>query len=352
MKARDDSALARRLLKVLTSSWQSQAIYVAARLGLADVLAKGASTCEALAEATGSHAPTLRRLLGALTTLDLCAESDDGKFRVTRLGSLLATDAPYSMRASALLWGSEGWQIWSNLLYSVKTGCSARALVTGTPGFAHLEKDSVAAENFNQAMVERTRLIATEVVQNYDFSSKRIVDVGGGYGELLARILEAYTDSRGVLFDRPHAVENARSLFSARGLGERFECVAGDFFVSVPSGADLYLLKSIVHDWDDAQSITILENCRKAMRPGARLLLIERLMPERLQPTEEHQILAQCDLHMLVALGALERTQAAFVDLLKRSGLRWLRRIQLKAGFCIVEAVLLRRRPKAKRDAF
>jgi SAM-dependent methyltransferase len=333
-----DAAAARRLLDLINGSWVAQACYVAASLGIPDLLAAGPRTAEELAAATQSNAPALRRLLGALGSVDICRQREDGSFEMTQLGALLRADVPCSMRAWALQWGGEAWQVWANLLHSVKTGRSARALVTGDEGFGHLDRDPQAAQIFNQAMVDLTGLAALDIAQAYDFSNHRIVDVGGGYGALLAQILVAYPGATGVLFDMPHAISRAREYLAGRGVAGRCEFMVGDFFARVPAGADLYLLKTVIHDWPDDKAREILQCCRRAMRPDARLLIIERLMPERLEPSAENRALARVDLHMLVALGAQERTLAQMLALLQAAGLKPVRQIPTASEFQILEA--------------
>ena len=338
MNTPDEATLARDLLRLINGSWIAQACYVMARLGIPDLLAAGPRTAKDLAAATNTHAPSLHRLLNALGSVDLCRLRDDGAFEMTRLGSLLRSDVPGSMRAWALHWGGESWHVWGNFLHSVRTGESARTLITGTPGFSHLDRDPQAAAIFNRAMADLTRLTAIEVARTYDFAGKRVMDVGGGYGELLAQILSAYPTARGVLFDMDHAITKARDYLGGRDLGERCEFVSGDFFMSVPSGSDVYILKSVIHDWPDERAKVILQTCRSAMRLSARLLLVERLMPERLQPSATDEALARSDLHMLVALGAQERTFDQMRALLSSAGLRTLRRIDTDSGHSIIEA--------------
>jgi hypothetical protein len=334
----DDVAAARELLELVNGSWIAQACYVTARLGIADLLAAGPRTAEELAAATGAHAPALRRLLSALGSVAICHQRDDGSFEMTRTGRLLRADVPCSLRAWTLQWGGEAWQVWANLLHSVKTGQSARSLITGDTGFGHLERDPEAAKIFNQAMVDLTRLAAMDIAQAYDFAGKRVMDVGGGYGELLAQVLATYPTARGVLFDMPHAIAKARDHLNGRGLEGRCEFIAGDFFRSVPSGSDVYVLKTVIHDWPDDKAREILCTCGSAMAADARLLIIERLMPERLEPSAENCALARADLHMLVALGAQERTLAEMQSLLHSAGLTVLRRIETPSEFRILEA--------------
>jgi orsellinic acid C2-O-methyltransferase len=334
----NDLAAARQLLELINGSWVAQACYVTARLGIAELLASGPRTADELAAATGTHAPALRRLLSALGSVDICRQCENGAFEMTRLGQLLRADVPCSIRAWALQWGGESWQVWANLLHSIKTGHSARSLITGNEGFEHLERDPDAAKTFNQAMVELTRLAAMDIARAYDFAGRRVMDVGGGYGELLAHILTVYPTAQGVLFDMPHAISKARDHLAGRGLQGRCEFIAGDFFASVPSGSDIYLMKTVIHDWPDDKARDILRTCRRGMPAGARLLIIERLMPERLEPSLENRALARLDLHMLVALGAQERTLNEMLALLGSAGFEQVRRIGTDSEFQILEA--------------
>jgi ubiquinone/menaquinone biosynthesis C-methylase UbiE len=338
MSPNENAAAARQLLDLINASWVAQACYVTAHLGIPELLASGPRSADELARATGTDAQALRRLLSALGSVDICHQCADGSFEMTRLGQLLRADVPCSMRAWALQWGGEAWQVWANLLHSVKTGQSARAHMSGEAGFAHLERDPQAAQIFNQAMVDLTRLAALDIARAYDFAGQCVMDVGGGYGELLAQILSAYPSARGVLFDMPHAISKARDHLANRGLEGRCEFVTGDFFASVPAGADVYLMKTVIHDWPDERARDILRTCRRAMAPGARLLIIERLMPERLEPSAASRALARVDLHMLVALGAKERSLEEMRALLASTGFQQLRRIGTESEFQILEA--------------
>jgi hypothetical protein len=344
--APDQLVLAQRLNDLITASWTSQAVYVAAELGLAELLAGGARTCTDLANATQTDEPSLRRLLRALTTIGLCEEVAGGAFRMTDLGALLAADAPASLRSWAIWWGGHLWPTWSQLLYSVKTGRSARARQTGADGFGHLEHNAVAAETFNRALVELTRLSADEVVRACDFAgTPRIVDVGGGYGELLSAILRVHSGVRGVLFDLPHAIDGAKAHLADAGVGDRCEVIAGDFFESVPSGGDVYILKTVIHDWSDTDAVRILKACHRAMTherrrlpdgSASRLLIIDRVLPDRMGAAD--QALARSDLTMLIAHSGLERTLDQFRQVLGAAGLRVVR--SAPAGvLTVIEAV-------------
>jgi hypothetical protein len=310
----------REFIRLMNGGVLSQAASVAAELGIADALASGPRRVEELAKARGCHAPSLYRLLRALASLDLCTEREDGAFALTALGSLLRSDAPQSLRSWAVFCGKYLWPLWGNLLHSVRTGQSASG---ESDGFAGLKHDEQAALVFNRAMAELTRLVAAEVVRCYRFDGmRRIVDVGGGYGALLAAVLQAQPGAQGVLLDLPHAIEGARAHLSAAGLTGRCELVAGDFFESVPGGADAYLLKAVVHDWDDERARLILRNCRRAIPRHGRLLLIERIVPARFEPCWLHHAIARVDLTMLVGFTGRERTEAEFRDLLGASGFR------------------------------
>ena len=338
MNSSDDTQRASHLLRLINGSWIAQACYVIVRLRVPDLLASGPRSAEDLAAATGAHAPSLRRLLNALCSVDLCAQRDDGTFELTDLGALLRSDHPSSLHAWTLHWGGNSWLAWANLLHSIRTGQGTRELIVGTPGFTHLDHNPEAAAIFNQAMAQLTRLAALEVVKAYDFGGKKVMDVGGGYGELLAHALIAHPTATGVLFDMAHAISKARDTFAERGLDGRCEFVAGDFFDSIPPGADVYMLKSVIHDWPDDRAIAILRTCQRAMRPNARLLLVERMMPDRLTASAQSESLARGDLHMLVALGAQERTPAEFETLLRAAGLKTLRLIDTDGDYQLIEA--------------
>jgi orsellinic acid C2-O-methyltransferase len=329
-----------RLLALINAGWTTHAIHAACVLGLPTLMAGGAHTVASLADAAPCHAASLRRLLRALVTLDLCRELEDGRFELTPLGALLRPDHAQSLHAWALLNGSAGWAArWSELDQSVRSGTSHRLRTTGSDGFAYLRGDAAAATVFNRAMVEVTRRVAREVLRLIDFSAARcIVDVGGGHGELLSAILRAHPDARGVLFDLPHAIDCAAAALESAGVGERCECVAGSFFDGVPAGGDAYLLKSVLHNWDDERCAAILRRCREAMSPRARLYVVERVVPERLGTSARDQSIARSDLNMLVALSGRERGEAEFGALLRAAGCTVERRAASGGEWDVIEA--------------
>lgn len=329
-----------KLLGLVNSGGMSQALSVAAELGIADLLAAGPKDIDALAAAAGCQAASLHRLMRALASIDLFQEREDGSFALTALGSLLRADSASSLRSWVIWWGRYQWSLWANLLHSVRTGESARRIASGTEGFEHLERDAEAAAIFSHAMAEFTRFVARGVVHSYDFSGiGLLVDVGGGYGELLGTILAVYPAARGVLFDRPFAMDGARAHLDGMGVGARCEVLTGDFFDSVPSGAEAYLLKSVIHDWDDDRSTLILRNCREAMALGGKLLLVEQIRPDRIEPSPVHQDVTRRDLSMLLGPGGRERTAREFRDLLEAGGFRLDKIVPAAVNFCVIEAV-------------
>ncbi len=300
----------------------SMVLHVAAELGIADRLAEGAKSAETLARETRTDAPSLHRLLRALASLGVADEIEPGRFVLTSLGSHLRTGTPGSLRNLARLSGAErSWRCWGDLLHSVRTGESGMRRLYGMGGFDLLATEPEAAVIFNEAMGEATTQVARAVVAAYDFSRFcTFVDVGGGNGTLAAAILAGAPKLRGIVFDLPTGNAQAPQLLAAEGVAQRCEVVAGDFFRFVPDGADAYVLKSIIHDWDDEQSIAILKNCRKAMTPGGQLLLVERVMPERMEASASHREMAMMDMNMLTLPGGRERTEAECRALLEAAG--------------------------------
>ncbi len=328
-----------RLLALINAAWTTHAIHAACALGLPALLSGGARTPDQLAEAAQCHAPSLHRLLRALATLDVCRERDDGAVELTALGAHLRPDDAESVHAWAMLSGSAAWSMrWGELDQSVKSGTSRRLRTTGRDGFDHLD-DGAAAALFNRAMVELTRQVARDVLCVIDFSAaRRIVDVGGGHGELLATILLAHPAAHGVLFDLPHAIDGAAASLARAGVAARCECVAGNFFEAVPEGGDTYLLKSVLHNWDDERCVVLLRRCREAMALGARLLVVERVMSQRPGASTRDRAVARSDLNMLVALAGRERSEAEFCGLLEASGFRIERRIATDGDAQVIDA--------------
>ena len=328
-----------RLFGLINAAWTTQVIATTVELGLIDAMATGPASIQTLAEASQAHAPSVGRLLRAMVSLDLCAQNAAGDFSLTLTGALLRTDRADSLSAWAELGGGRIWAQWGRLDESVRTGQSIRKLTLTDDDFSHLDEDVKAAELFNRAMVELTLTVASDVARSVDFSAaRRVVDVGGGYGQLLCSILAANPSLEGVLFDMAHATEQLASHFVAAGVAERCELATGDFFKAVPQGADVYLLKSILHDWDDERCRMILCNCRRAMHPAARLLIVERIASDRVSASPHDQAVARSDLNMMVANGGCERTQTAYLDLLEAADMKLVQVTSLSGPFSVLAA--------------
>ncbi|HKN46758.1 MAG TPA: methyltransferase [Candidatus Polarisedimenticolia bacterium] len=332
------------LFPLIAGYMTSQLIYVAARLGVADHLRDGAKSSEELAKATRSHAPSLRRLLRGLAVVGMVEEIEPGQFQLTPSGALLGAGVPGSVRNLAMLFIDESvWRSWGDLLHSVRTGETALEHVFGMGTFEYCARNPEFAAIFNEAMTEATRWAAPSVLAVYDFSRFRtIVDVGGGNGTLVGAILAANPGLRGIVFDLPSGVEGARCHLEAAGLGGRCEIVAGDFFVApLPSGADAYVVKSVIHDWDDERSRAILTNCRRAMPAHGRLLLIEPVVPAKVDGSAAHRMMVMSDLNMLAVTGGRERTEAEFWELLNSTGFRLAAVVPARApsNFSVIEGV-------------
>jgi orsellinic acid C2-O-methyltransferase len=339
----DDGAARKYLLELINASWTTQVIASSVALGIVDVLAEKAQDIEGLARASSCHAPSLQRLISALASLDLVEQRSDGRVELTRTGALLRTDAGDSLAWWSLLCGGPSWVKWASLADSVRTGLSARRRSGSADDFALYNRDRAGAEVFNRAMSNLTKPVAEAIVEAIDFRGiDRIVDVGGSHGCLIGTILATYPGLRGTLFDLEHAISRAGVELARMGVAERCELVSGNFFDAIPGGADVYLLKSVLHDWDDQHCSAILQQCERAMTGGAehaaRLLVIERIRPEHFGGTSCDQAIARSDLNMLVSLGGRERTEREYRALLNAAGLRLERITELPSEFSVMEA--------------
>ena len=323
--------------QMVTGCLVSQLTYVAAKLGIADRLADGPKTAAQLAASVDAHPQSLYRVLRALAALGVFTEGPDGRFALTPLAGPLRRDAPDSLHAFALMWGDTFWPACGSLLHCVRTGQTAFDHLHGMGAFEYMHQHPQAAEIFDEAMSNLTRVQAAAVVAAYDFSGVRtLVDVGGGKGTLLAAVLRANPGMRGVLYERPDVLPAARKALEDEGMLARCELKRGDFFTSVPEGGDAYALKDVIHDWDDERASSILANCARAMGRQARLLLIERGLPPR-------NVLGQgqmVDVVMLAVTGGRERTEPEYADLLSRAGLRLARVVPTASEAMVLEAVL------------
>jgi SAM-dependent methyltransferase len=317
------------LFQMVTGYYISRAIYVAATLGIADLLAHGPQPSSALAKSTGTHAESLTRVLRLLASVGVFTEQEDRCFALTPLGECLRTGVPGSTRSAALLFGGITQEAWRDLLYSVRTGEPAFHHVFGMDSFSYMLQHPEEAANFDEAMADFTKGIAIAVAASYDFPQfGTIVDVGAGNEMLLEAILKAHPTLRGVLFDMPHVAERAQQRIEAVGLAERCKVVGGDFFLEVPSGGDAYMLKHVIHDWDDAPAVTILKNCHRAMDPQGKLLIVQGIYPSRIDQSDTSREAASNDVNMLVCTGGRQRSEAEFRTLYDAAGFKLTRIIQ------------------------
>jgi len=330
------------LYRMITGFYVSQAIYVMARLGIADFLSSGPLNADDLAQLSKTHAPSLNRVLRLLAAADVFTEDNEGRFALTPIGDHLRAGVPGSMRAAALLFGGITQRAWGDLLYSVKTGEPAFHRVFGQDSFAYFAQHPEEAANFDAAMGDFTSQIAAAVAKCYDFSGfHRVVDVGGGNGALLVGILTAHSSLKGTLFDLPQVVERAHPRLRQLGFADRCDVMAGDFFAGVPGGADAYLLKHVIHDWADERAVAILKNCRKAMRPATKLLIVEGVYPPHIDQSEASRGAAANDVNMLVCTGGRQRSEAEFRSLYALAGFTLSRIISTDLAFAsIIEGVL------------
>ncbi|HEV7905065.1 MAG TPA: methyltransferase, partial [Pyrinomonadaceae bacterium] len=256
------------LTQMLAAPLVTQALRVVAELGIADLLAHGARSVDELAAATGAHAPSLYRFMRALASCGVFAETTDERvFELTPMAELLRADVEGSLRSLAIFMGADWhWQVWGDATYSARTGNAAWEHVHGKEVFPYFAEHAGAAHVFDDAMTSLSKMVAKAVVAAYDFSSVgKLADIAGGHGSLLAAILRANPHLKGLLFDMPQVIAGAQSHLEKEGLAARCELASGDFFESVPAGADAYLMKHIIHDWDDARALAILRNCHRAM---------------------------------------------------------------------------------------
>ena len=323
------------LLDLMTGYQRAQAVYVAAKLGVADLLVDGPRPIEKLAAATQSHTASLYRLLRALASIGVFTETSPRAFALTPTAALLRTGTPDSMRSLALTYNEEQYQAWGHMLHSIRTGEPAFAHRFGMGPFPYFMQNPEADRIFNEAMIGYTHQVANAVAATYDFSTfSAVADVGGGYGTLLAAILRSNPAARGILFDVPHVIDAAQGFLSTTGVAGRCACVAGDFFSAVPAGADAYVLSQILHDWEDEQCLTILKHTRQVTPKQGKLLVVELVIP----PGNEPFFGKWLDLHMLAIPGGRERTEAEYSALFRDARFELTNMVPTPAGPSVVEA--------------
>lgn len=324
-----------QLDRMITGYWISQAIYAAAKFGIADELKDGSKSVDELAEATSTNADALYRLLRALASVGIFAEGELKQFSLTPLAEPLRSDVPGSKRALALMSGDEQFRTWAEIEYSIQTGKIAFDKAFGKPIFEYLTENPDKARIFDAAMVDVHGRESDVVLGAYDFSDVGVLaDIGGGNGSQISRVLEKHTDLKGILFDLPHVIERAKQPVESAGLLNRCELVGGSFFEAVPEGADVYLMRHIIHDWDDEKSETILRNCHRAMSSSAKLLIVESVIPPGNEPFGGKFL----DLVMLLIPGGKERTEAEYRTLLNKAGFELTQVIPTNCEVSIIEA--------------
>ncbi len=324
------------LLQMVNACMISQALYVVAKLGVADLLADGPKSSDEIAKAVDCHPPSVYRVLRSVAGVGVFAEGEDGRFELTPMGDLLRSDTEDSVQGWTIIRGEPFvWRPWGEILTSVKTGGSAFNHVFGKGPFDYLGENQDVARMFDIAMRSISHGKYEAVAEAYDFSGvETLVDVGGGNGGMMTAILKANTRLKGTIAELPHVVEHAKERIAEAGLTERCECVPVDMFESVPA-SDAYILGNVIHDWDDERSITILSNCRKAMPDDGRVLLVELV----LTPGNEFHLGKLIDVEMLVMTdGGLERTEAGYQKLFESAGLRLHAVHETPTPWSIVEA--------------
>ena len=324
------------LRALATDFWVSRAVHVAAKLGLPDLLADGPKSVDALAAQIGANADALFRLMRVLAAHNVLVELTEKRFGLTDWGEMLRSDKPGSMRDYVLMAGQPAvWRACENLEYTIMTGNTAFDHTLGQSWFAYLDANPPIGCIFDNAMRSRGAAEDTAILGVFDFSKfRRIADLGAGEGGLLSAALQTAPQASGILFDQPRVVENARRLLANRAVADRIEFAAGDLFDAVPTGAELYILKQILHDWSDEQAQKILATCRRAMPPGSRLLVLEMIV----EPEAEFP--KRLDLMMMAWTGGRERTLAEFERLFSGAGFRLIRTNRTVMPICALEAEL------------
>jgi hypothetical protein len=327
-----------KLFDLIQSHRVTAVIHVAARLGIAELLRERPRPLGELAKATGADQQALGRLLTALSTIGICKRIGEDSYALMEMGAGLDGEAEQSFKSWVIFEAEMLSKSWSGMLESVMTGKTAAELQGFASSFELMGRTPENVDKFNAAMTELTRLVTPDILRSYDFSGiAHLMDVGGGSGELLGAIAQQNPKLRGTVFDLPRCAEAAGKHLRQIGINDRVEFVAGDFFESIPAGADAIILKSIIHDWNDARSISILRNCREALPSKGKLLLVERLMPEKPAATDEDKAHALSDLNMLRGPGGCERTKGQYLELIGQSGFA-LTAVHPAGRFNVIEA--------------
>lgn len=326
-----------QMLQLISGFWVSRCLYVAAKLSIPDLLKDGPKSADELAAATSTHAPSLFRVLRALAAVDVLTQISDKHFGNTPLSETLCSDMAGSLRAFAMTeLGEEHYPAWGELMHSVRTGGIAFDKAFGEPVWEYFAKHEENASIFNDAMSGMTAQAEQALHAAYSFEGiNSIMDVGGGHGGLITSILKRNPSMRGILFDSPQVVEGAKSKIAESGVADRCEIVGGDFFQAVPQGADAIIMKWIIHDWNDEQSMAIMKNCQRALPENGKLILVEAVVP----PGDEMHFAKFIDLNMLVMTGGRERTEEEFRQLYEAAGFLLNRIVPTESPFSVIEGV-------------
>ena len=327
-----------RMVELLGGFRISQALYAAAALGVADQLVAGPAPVKALAERAGAHAPSLHRLLRTLASVGVFTEPEPGVFALTPLGQTLTSSQPGSMRDLAIMWMETHYAPFADLIHAVRTGLPAAEHLYGEPFFAWLSHHPEQASRFTGAMANLTSGgFKTAAIASLPLDGTRtIVDVGGADGTVLAAILAGHPHMRGVLFDLPHVITSAPRTLARHGVDDRVNCVGGDFFESVPAGGDAYLVSVVLHNWPDQQAQRILANIAAAGGSGARLLMIEFVVP----PGDTPHLSKMSDLNMLAMLDGKERTETEWRELLTAADFTGIEIHQTSTPLSVIQATV------------
>lgn len=314
-------AAAEKAFELVNGYRASQLVAVAAQLRIPDLLADGPLPAQDLARATGIDAERLHRVLRGLTALGVLIEAEDGSFTNSEVGELFRDGTKRSYRPMAMMLIPESYRDWDHVMETLRSGRTGHEIAHGGSLWDSLRDDQDFAKRFNRAMVSGSEGIVDFVAMSYDFSdASLIVDVGGGNGALVAGVLRAHSHLRGVICDLPAGLAGTSEYLQRYGLLDRCSTVECDFFESVPDGGDVYLLKNIIHDWEDEPAVRILANCRRAATHGGRVVIVERNLPTRMSTAPEHLNAAMLDLQMMVQLGSKERTLGEYRALLEGAG--------------------------------
>jgi hypothetical protein len=327
------------LMQMLFGFMPARAIGIAAELHIADHLTDGSKTAEELAQKTNTHTRSLYRLLRACASVGVFSEDDNSRFSLNPMADFLRSDNPESLRAFAEFMGNgEQFKTWSGFYHSVQTGTPCFDKMHGMQTFDFYSTHPKSGQVFNDAMTSMSLGSSMAVIQAYDFSGiRKLVDIGGGHGFLLASILEKYPTMTGILYDTAAIVKDAKGLLEKHNVTNRCETVGGNFFESVPTGGDAYIMKHIIHDWSDEECVTLLKHCRKGITDGGKLLVIEMVVPQGNEPSLSKLL----DLEMLAVLSGCERTELEYSKLFLQSGFRLTKIVPTMSPYSVIEGVAI-----------